>query len=501
MPSAHVKAENVQSAMIANSVKQVTPAAEVTPQEQPEYIKQALTVIEKKVRNLDKRRIKLEEYKDLQRKGQVLNEDQLLAVSKYDEVKGTLEVAKDLDKQLIGLANDAMKQQRKQAKREQLEREEAMRERVREVQRVQLLLTTFTNETVRQDFLNSARGAQISREELNYVDEFTKLVTREVKLSKASENELIERADHFSNLIDAKTKSVASTTYAELKKLFDRIHVSAYWDAEPEQPKETEIEQTQANTSTEDFVVVSKSDAEVPAVEQELSHEVPAESTQIETPIEQQETLVVTQEQQQTLVIETQATSDGTFFTTLNPSNLAQGFLNENNEGLNFLQDSEINKPTEITSEPQYNTQQPQVQDDGFQSVEPRDQGYRQRHRENGDYQQRNGSGYRRSYDAEKRPYDAERRPYDAERRPYDGERRQYDGERRPYDGERRGGPRGGGFSNRGGPRGGGQQYSGPRPDNRGPRPEGSQGGRGGYRGKPRGGAQQYGGRFEAEAN
>ena len=60
MPSAHVKAENVQSAIIANSTKQVSaPAAEVrTPQETPEYIKQALTIIEKKVRNLDKRRVR-----------------------------------------------------------------------------------------------------------------------------------------------------------------------------------------------------------------------------------------------------------------------------------------------------------------------------------------------------------------------------------------------------------------------------------------------------------
>ena len=98
---------------------------------------------------------------------------------------------------------------------------------------------------------------QISREELNYVDEFTKLVTREVKLSKASENELIERADHFSNLIDAKTKSVASTTYAELKKLFDRILVSAYWDAEPEQPKETEIEQSKRTKNSTIFIFLN----------------------------------------------------------------------------------------------------------------------------------------------------------------------------------------------------------------------------------------------------
>lgn len=88
-----------------------------TPPEQPEFIKQTLIIIEKKVRNLDKRRIKLEEYKETQRKGYALNEDQLSAVSKYDEVLRTLELTREMEKQFVGLANDTMKQQKKQAKK------------------------------------------------------------------------------------------------------------------------------------------------------------------------------------------------------------------------------------------------------------------------------------------------------------------------------------------------------------------------------------------------
>ena len=42
----------------------------------------------------------------MQKKGTKLNEDQLLAVSKYDEVIRSLELSRELEKQFVGLAND-----------------------------------------------------------------------------------------------------------------------------------------------------------------------------------------------------------------------------------------------------------------------------------------------------------------------------------------------------------------------------------------------------------
>ena len=48
----------------------------------------------------------MEEYKETQKKGTKLNEDQLLAVSKYEEVIRQLELSRELEKQFIGLAND-----------------------------------------------------------------------------------------------------------------------------------------------------------------------------------------------------------------------------------------------------------------------------------------------------------------------------------------------------------------------------------------------------------
>ena len=84
------------------------------------------------------------------------------AVSKFEEVTRSLELSRELEKQFVGLANDAMKQQKKQLKKEQLEREEQIREKIKESQKYLSVLDTFGDESVRNDFLNELNGAFVS---------------------------------------------------------------------------------------------------------------------------------------------------------------------------------------------------------------------------------------------------------------------------------------------------------------------------------------------------
>lgn len=51
-----------------------------------------------------------------------MNHDQIIAVAKYDEVVQTLDLTRELCKQIVGIANDAAKQQKKLARKEALER-------------------------------------------------------------------------------------------------------------------------------------------------------------------------------------------------------------------------------------------------------------------------------------------------------------------------------------------------------------------------------------------
>lgn len=61
---------------------------------------------------------KLESYRELQSSGKDLNQDQKTAVARYDEVVQTLEFARDLCKQFLGIVAVSEKEAKKQARKE-----------------------------------------------------------------------------------------------------------------------------------------------------------------------------------------------------------------------------------------------------------------------------------------------------------------------------------------------------------------------------------------------
>jgi len=430
-PVQEIETEPTSNAMSSNTgIK--------TPSEQPEFIKQALIIIEKKVRNLDKRRIKLEEYKEFQRKGQILNEDQLLAVSKYEEVLKSLELSRELEKQFVGLANDAMKQQKKQAKKEQMEREELVRDKFKEAQRILSVLDTFAEDSIRNDFLNETNGAfKLSAEELEMLDEFNKLVEPTLpgtKLDLASS----EYADHLVNLIEGKNKpitalsAVTPVSYADLRKLFDRLLAATYWTQIKEQqqaePTTAEAENAEqlVNDLNEQTSEMTEQTNLIAAVENLELNNQQVEQFSSQQQIEQgiynhqntsDDFIIVNSNECSEIMSKSpslqpteninadvnqqqQPQQTKTFFTTLNQSeqrNINE-FINNcenDNEGINFLQDSEIQSrqqehvPDELNYETQA-TQQSQTIN-AFISNDQKDGQSQYKQRGNRDY---NGRPY-----------------------------------------------------------------------------------------------------------
>lgn len=359
-----------------------------TPPEQPEFIKQALIIIEKKVRNLEKRRQKLDEYRALQTK-QTLNEDQLSAVSRYDEVIRTLDLSRELEKQFISLANDAMKQQKKQAKKEQTEREEAIKEKIKETQKYLTVLDVFGQENVRTDFLSEQNGAiKITQVELETLDEFNK-IARPTEISGKLDSAASESADHLVALVDAKNKQIANLvssasstpitfTYSELRKLLDRVLAAPYWTNQ-QQATTTAAAAPAAADATNNHVAVEQAE-QVQQTDNQVQNDVHHHQHQHQQQQQQQldtnqlehghheaamlgkMTLHAHDEQlqyQQHSVLEQVSSNDlsdknqqqqanaanpKTFFTTLNPADLHRN-INEfisDESGINFLQDSEI---------------------------------------------------------------------------------------------------------------------------------------------------------------
>lgn len=67
----------------------------------------------------------MESYRDLQTSGKELNHDQKTAVAKYEEVVQTLEFARDLCKQFLGIATVSEKEAKKQARKEAVAKSQA----------------------------------------------------------------------------------------------------------------------------------------------------------------------------------------------------------------------------------------------------------------------------------------------------------------------------------------------------------------------------------------
>lgn len=205
-------------------------------------LRQAITVIEHKIRNLEKRKGKLESYKEEQKNGKDLNSDQFSAVAKYDEVIQTLEFARELCKQFNGIAADTAKALKKQQRKEQLERSQQEINRIKEILIIQEVLLNVGQDSVREDFLAARNGAtQLSEEDIKSLDDLYVLLSPKhipEENMPSYQEQLTHSAEHLISIVEGRSKEVVGTTYAGLKELITKIHTCGYFDQNPEEEEE-----------------------------------------------------------------------------------------------------------------------------------------------------------------------------------------------------------------------------------------------------------------------
>ncbi|XP_053368841.1 caprin-1a isoform X1 [Clarias gariepinus] len=198
-----------------------------------EALKQVLSIIEKKVRNMEKRKSKLEDYKTRKSKGERLNQDQLDALSKTQEVTHNLEFARELLKSFSSLNIEIQKAVKKSARRDQLKREETEQRRLKAVLEVQYVLDQLGEEGVRQELRQVERGDDgplLTEAELTGLDDFYKLVGPERDPNIRLTDQFEEASVHLWELMEGRDKAVAGTTYKALKDTLDKILLSGYFD-------------------------------------------------------------------------------------------------------------------------------------------------------------------------------------------------------------------------------------------------------------------------------
>uniref|UniRef100_A0AAY4CLJ2 Cell cycle associated protein 1b n=1 Tax=Denticeps clupeoides TaxID=299321 RepID=A0AAY4CLJ2_9TELE len=196
-----------------------------------ETMKQVLGVIDKKVRNMEKKKSKLDDYQARNNKGERLNQDQLEALSKYQEVVNNLEFARELQKSFMVLGQEIQKAVKKAARREQLLRDEVEQKRLKKVLELQFLLDRLGEESVRQELLQGLCGSSLlTEEDLTSLDEFYKLVGPERDQNIRLTDQYQEASQHLWELLEGKDKPVAGTTYKALKETLERVVQSGYLD-------------------------------------------------------------------------------------------------------------------------------------------------------------------------------------------------------------------------------------------------------------------------------
>ncbi|XP_047435941.1 caprin-1a isoform X2 [Mugil cephalus] len=270
MPSATVGNNAVQSAIpdLGNG-------------SQSEAMKQVLGVIDKKVRNMEKKKSKLDDYQAKKNKGERLNQDQLEALTKYQEITNNLEFARELQKNFLALGQEIQKAVKKSARREQLQREEMEQRRLKMVLELQHLLDQLGDDSVRQDLKRSdATGSPLLTDaDLTSLDEFYKLVGPDRNYDVRLTDQYEEASLHLWDLLEGREKAVAGTTYKSLKDTLDKVLMSGYFDrAQPHQNGTCQEEEEQ-----EEQTVVAESNPEEQPSEPGLSNEKFTEPIKVET--------------------------------------------------------------------------------------------------------------------------------------------------------------------------------------------------------------------------
>ncbi|XP_067163722.1 caprin-2 isoform X5 [Apteryx mantelli] len=234
------------------------------------YIDNGLICLKHKIRNIEKKKLKLEDYKDRLKKGEALNQDQLTfsfsapapifldggvhmqficmalqysnthlktseeAVEKYDEVVHNLEFAKELQKTFSGLSQDLLKAQRKAQRRESLLKLEAEKKKLRTILQVQYVLQNFTQEHVQKDFKGGVNGAiYLPSKELDYLIRFAKLTCPERNENLSVEDQMEQSSLYFWDLLEGSEKPVVGTTYKHMKDLLSKLLDSGYFESIP----------------------------------------------------------------------------------------------------------------------------------------------------------------------------------------------------------------------------------------------------------------------------
>lgn len=332
----------------ASSKSSLPPPASMENNDIAEDMVQVLT---RKLRNMERRKWKLDSYKKRVEEGKVLNEDQINAVGQLDNLKLNLDFGRELLKSFTDHLTEHQKLQAKLAKKESAMQRESDIAKVCQVLELQSLMDNLS-EDVRADFLSGTNGAvEVTAESFDQIDEFYKLITPNPDDEKPMKEQQRSASEHIVKFMNSNSGPVVGTTYKLLNELVTSIKECAYFDPSKASEEEEE-EEEEEETALE---------AEEGAVEDEDNAQEQEESANKEEPVpEDQAVETINGRTENLLYGDSALASDSKDVTT----------FASNEHGLNFLSESEVESKQQMTEEPlpavENQTPVPPVEDMGF---------------------------------------------------------------------------------------------------------------------------------------
>ncbi|XP_048012732.1 caprin-2 isoform X1 [Megalobrama amblycephala] len=210
------------------------------------YIEDGLICLKHKIRNIEKKKLKLEGYSERLKKGEKLNQDQLEAVGKYEEVVHNLKFAKELQKTIGSLTQDLLKAQRKVVRQEKIMRIEQERKRLSLVLQVQYVLHSLKREDVRRNFCNTRQHSRyLTTQDMESLLDLASLLGCKRDHSMSLEDQMEQAAIVYWELLEGNEKPVAGSTYKHMKDKLLQLVDCGFFDHVP-LPKVDSQEKTEA---------------------------------------------------------------------------------------------------------------------------------------------------------------------------------------------------------------------------------------------------------------
>jgi hypothetical protein len=223
----------------------------------PASIEPLRAFFEKKLRNLEKRKGKLDGYKQLEREGKLTDPGQQQAVSKYNEVLNMISMVAEIQLEMMPIIREAGTTVAKELSLKDKEAVSKSKYAIRSILDVQDIFDQLGEESVRFDFVNGNGGASpLTTEQIDAIDELygvskpSRSRDTGVYVSTGDYNKSLKTStEEFYRLVTRSATSFSKTTlkYEDLSDMFTKIGGSPYFN-----PEEREkLTNTQANETEE----------------------------------------------------------------------------------------------------------------------------------------------------------------------------------------------------------------------------------------------------------